>query len=60
MSPVKGWDMLKMLWIGPVSAVLLIRARVRESVTARRERASSPAEADDAEERTVADAIGIR
>ncbi|MCK6096423.1 hypothetical protein KZX06_11200 [Micrococcus sp. EYE_162] len=54
------WNMLKMLWIGPVSAVLLIRARVRESVTARRERASSPAEADDAEERAVVDAIGIR
>lgn len=51
------WNMLKMLWIGPVSAVLLIRARVRESVTARRERASSPAEAD---ERAVVDAIGIR
>lgn len=54
------WNMLKMLWIGPVSAVLLIRVRVRESVTARRERASSPAEADDAEERAVVDAIGIR
>ncbi|WP_181275215.1 hypothetical protein [Brevibacterium oceani] len=49
------WNMLKMLWIGPVSAVLLIRTRVRESVTARRERASSPAE-----ERAVVDAIGIR
>ena len=53
-------NMLKVLWIGPVSAVFLIRARVRESVTARRERASSPAEADDAEERAVVDAIGIR
>lgn len=51
------WNVLKMLWIGPVSAVLLIRARVRESVTARRERASSPAEAY---ERAVVDAIGIR
>lgn len=29
------WSMLKMLWIGPASAVLLVRARVRESVTAR-------------------------
>lgn len=47
------WNMLKMLWIGPVSAVLLIRARVRESVTARRERASLLAEADDAEERAL-------
>ncbi|RCK68082.1 hypothetical protein DT076_17975 [Desertihabitans brevis] len=54
------WNMLKMLWIGPVSAVLLIRARVRESVTARRERTSSPSEADDAEERAVVDAIGVR
>lgn len=54
------WNMLKMLWIGPVSAVLLIRARVRESVTARRERASSPSEADDAEELAVVDAVGIR
>lgn len=54
------WDMLKMLWIGPVSAVLLVRARVRESLTARRERASSPAEADVAEGRAVEDAIGIR
>lgn len=54
------WNMLKMLWIGPVSAVLLIRARVRESVTARRERASSPSEADDAEERAGVNAIGIR
>ena len=54
------WNTLKMLWIGPVSAVLLIRARVRESVTARRERANSPAEADDAEERAVVNAIGIR
>ncbi|WP_311966356.1 hypothetical protein [Arsenicicoccus cauae] len=54
------WNILKMLWLGPVSAVLPIRARVRESVTARRERASSPAEADDAEERAVVDAISIR
>ena len=54
------WNMLKMLWIGPVSAVLLIRARVRESVTARRERASLPSEADDFEERAAVDAIGVR
>lgn len=25
------WNMLKMLWIGPVSVVLLIRARLREA-----------------------------
>ena len=54
------WNMLKMLWIGPVSAVLLIRARVRESITARRERTSLSSEADDAEERAAVDAIGIR
>lgn len=54
------WNMLKMLWIGPVSVVLLIRARLRESVAARRDRASLPAEAHDAQGRSVADAIGIR
>ncbi|MFC0582738.1 hypothetical protein [Micrococcoides hystricis] len=52
--------MLKLLWIGPVSGVLLIRARVCESVTARRERASSPGGAGIAEERAVVEAIGIR
>lgn len=25
------WNMLKMLWIGPISVVLLIRARLREA-----------------------------
>ena len=54
------WNTLKMLWIGPVSAVLLIRACIRESFTARRQRASLPSEADDAEERVVVDAIGVR
>jgi len=54
------WNILKMLWIGPVSAVLLIRARVRESVTDRRERASLRSEADDAEDRTAMDEIGVR
>ncbi|EKU49567.1 hypothetical protein [Brevibacterium casei] len=53
-------NMPKMLWLGPVSAALLIRTRIRESVTARRERASLPAEADVAEERAVVDAIGVR
>lgn len=28
------WNMLKLLWIGPISLVLLIRARVREAVRA--------------------------
>ena len=46
------WNMLKMLWIGPVSAVLLIRAHG--------ERASLRSEADDAEERAAVDAIGVR
>ena len=54
------WSALKMVWIGPVSAVLLIRAHVRETVTARRERASLRSEADDAEERAAVDAIGVR
>lgn len=54
------WNMLKMLWIGPVSAVLLIRAHVRESATARRERASLPSEADGAEDRAAVNAIGVR
>ena len=51
------WNMLKMLWIGPLSAVLLIRARVRESVTAHSERASTPS---DAEELAVVDALDVR
>ena len=54
------WNMLKMLWIGPISTVLLIRARLRESATVRRERDSLPSEADDSEERAVVDAIGVR
>lgn len=54
------WNMLKMLWIGPVSAVLLIRARVREAVATRRGGASMTAEANDAEEGAVVDAVGIR
>ncbi|WP_029211706.1 hypothetical protein [Arsenicicoccus bolidensis] len=54
------WNTFKMLWIGPISAVLLIRARLRETVTARRDRASLPAEAHDAEGRSAMDAIGIR
>ena len=53
------WNILKMLWIGRVSAVLLIRARVRETVTARRERAGLSSESDDAEERAAVDAIGV-
>lgn len=30
------WDMFKMLWIGPISLVLLIRARMHDAVAARR------------------------
>lgn len=54
------WNMLKMLWIRPVSAVLLIRARVREAVATRRGGANITAEANDAEEGAVVDAVGIR
>lgn len=32
------WNMLKMIWIGPISVVLLVRARIRESVAACRDR----------------------
>lgn len=44
------WDMLKMLWIGPISVVLLIRARVREAVAARGGGASMTTEAKTAEQ----------
>lgn len=54
------WNMLKLLWIGPISIVLLIRARVREANTARRDRASLTAKANDAEERALMDAVGVR
>ena len=54
------WNMLKMLWIGPISVVLLLRARIRESVAARRDRASATARANDAEERALVDEVGIR
>jgi len=32
------WSAFKMLWIGPVSIVLLIRVRMREAAAARRYR----------------------
>lgn len=35
------WCAFKMLWIGPISLVLLVRARIREAVEARRERADA-------------------
>ncbi|WP_330166654.1 MULTISPECIES: hypothetical protein [unclassified Brevibacterium] len=54
------WSMLKMLWIRPVSAVLLMRDCVRESVTARRERANLSSEAADAERRAAVDTIAVR
>lgn len=54
------WNMLKLLWIGPISVVLLIRTRVREAVTIRRDRASLTAEANDTEERGLVDAVDIR
>ena len=34
------WSALKMVWIGPVSVVLLARARLRESADAHGSRAS--------------------
>lgn len=34
------WNMLRMLWIGPISVFLLIRARLREAVAARRDKVS--------------------
>ena len=54
------WNMLKLLWIGPISVVLLIHTRVREAVTIRRDRASLTAEANDTEERGLVDAVDIR
>lgn len=56
------WNMLQMLWIGPISVVLLgrARARVSESVAARRDRASSTARANGAEENALVDEVGIR
>lgn len=42
------WSALKMLWIGPISVVLLIRARVRESKAARR-RPDEASEVEDGE-----------
>lgn len=54
------WCALKMLWIGPISVVLLIRARIREAVAARSGRASQVVETDDAEERVLVDTAGER
>lgn len=51
------WNMLKMLWIRPISAVLLIRTRIREIVTARRDLTALLVEADDREERALVEAI---
>jgi hypothetical protein len=54
------WNMLKMLWIGPTSVVLLIRARIREAVATRRDRASMTTEASAANEGAFVDAISTR
>lgn len=43
------WCVLKLLLIGPISVILLIRARTREAGADRRAKASQAAEADDAE-----------
>lgn len=54
------WNMLKMLWVGPISVALLIRARVRETVATRRDKASSTAETDGIEDRVLVDTTGNR
>ena len=38
------WNMLKMLWIGPVSVLLLIGARLRERVERRRQQGAEVSE----------------
>lgn len=50
------WNMLKMLWIGPISVVLLIRARLREAVS-RRDGTRSTAETDGISGRLLADRV---
>ena len=35
------WSALKMLWIGPISVILLVRARIRESRETRRQRSEA-------------------
>lgn len=42
------WSAFKMLWIGPISVVLLVRARLRESSAARRRRGEA-SEVEDGE-----------
>lgn len=32
------WDAFKMLWIGPISLVVLVRVRIHETIVRRRER----------------------
>ncbi len=39
------WSAFKMLWIGPVSVVLIIRARLREAAAARRQRREATGDA---------------
>ncbi|MGO1920319.1 MAG: hypothetical protein ACTH07_03030 [Microbacterium sp.] len=51
------WNMLKMLWIGPVSVVLLVRARLDEAVAAR---PASEVAADDVPDRVLTSAAEIR
>lgn len=41
---VAVWSALKMLWIGPISLVLLVRARAREYVQRRADRREAKAE----------------
>ncbi len=54
------WNMFKVLWIGPVSLVLLIRARIRETVAARRTQDPVSAAPHHAEAAVLAAADGGR
>lgn len=54
------WDMFKMLWIGPISVILLIRARIREAVAARRTGPTLDTADGDVSHRILAGSAGRR
>jgi hypothetical protein len=54
------WDMFKMLWIGPISVVLLVRVRVQEAVEARRVRPGPDMTGTDTPRRVMLGAAGTR
>lgn len=54
------WDMMKMLSVGPISLVLLIRARAREAVAARHVRRATDAVDSDAVQEVLAGSAGVR